>query len=108
MSLRIKPKIFISYSRADKLYVDLFSKTLKEEFGENSFWYDKELGKNQGQKWWEVIKQKIHSCNIFIYLISNESWKSTWCQKELALAKEAEKHIIYIITRRLVVHQEGS
>jgi hypothetical protein len=44
------------------------------------FWHDQKL--DAGDIWWEEIMRQVGLCDIFMYLLSNESVISEYCQAE--------------------------
>jgi hypothetical protein len=87
-------KIFISYSRIDKPFLQGFVPIVDAEY---SVWFDEQL--LGGDDWWQEILHQINQCHIFIYLLSNESIQSPTCEKEYTEAKRLQKPIITILTR---------
>lgn len=91
------PKIFISYSRVDRNFVDDFAPLLREVYGKNEVWVDDEL--RGGQVWWEEILRQIAHCDVFIYLLSNDSIESDYCQAEYQEALRINKLILPVQIR---------
>ncbi|MBZ0307551.1 MAG: toll/interleukin-1 receptor domain-containing protein, partial [Anaerolineae bacterium] len=91
------PNIFISYSRADRPFTRELAKRLRRAYME--VWYDDKL--HGGEVWWEEILTSIRECDVFMYLISHDSLKSTYCQAELAEAKRLHKLILPVQIRRI-------
>lgn len=94
---RFMARIFISYSRADQRDVEQFIGYLPDKY-KHQVWYDKHL--KAGQEWWKLIQDQIGIAEVFIYLISNESLQSEYCQKEFRSAVHLKKNIIPVIMRR--------
>ncbi|MBZ0280687.1 MAG: TIR domain-containing protein [Anaerolineae bacterium] len=90
-------KIFISYSRIDRNFVDDFVPLLREVYGKNDVWVDDEL--HGGQVWWDEILRQIANCDVFIYLLSNESLESSYCQAEYQEALRLNKLILPVQIR---------
>ncbi|HEX3053052.1 MAG TPA: SUMF1/EgtB/PvdO family nonheme iron enzyme [Aggregatilineaceae bacterium] len=90
-------RIFISYSRADHQFVTDLVPLLRRVYGINCLWYDHEI--NGGNDWWQLILVQIAQCELFIYLISNESLRSPYCQAELREALRLNKRFLPIIVR---------
>lgn len=55
-------RIFISYSRADRQFVEDLVPLLRRMYGH--VWYDDEL--LGGEDWWQMILSKIGDCDLFI------------------------------------------
>lgn len=92
-------RIFVSYSRADRQFNDQFVRLIRRVYGNDSVWYDADLP--GGVDWWRTILNEVGQCHIFVYLISNESLESSYCQDELSEALRQNKAILPIIVRRL-------
>ena len=92
-------RIFISYSRSDRLFLDTFLPLIRKVYGNDSLWYDDDI--HGGADWWGIILSEIGDCELFVYLISNESLESPYCQAELREALRLNKQILPVIVRRL-------
>jgi len=94
-------QVFISYSRVDySTFVELFIKRLQYAFPDLKIWHDQAAhGLIGGGKWWEDILQAIAASDVFIYILSNESVNSIYCQAEFAEARRLQKRIITIQAR---------
>jgi hypothetical protein len=88
----LKCTAFISYSRADKQWVDIFVNDLKQVT--HDVWYDVEIP--GGEKWWQEILKQIRENSVFVSLLSLDAVKSIYCRKELSYAIELKKPIIPI------------
>src|SRR5258708_290534 len=95
------PRIFISYSHADTLITERLSSLLRTMYGYDSVWYDERL--HLGKQWWAEIVSQIDACDIFIFLLSNESLTSKFCIEEYNHAIGQRKHIIPIVIRQKTV-----
>jgi hypothetical protein len=62
-------------------------------------WHDKNI--TGGDEWWKEITTQIKDSDIFIYLLSNEAYESTYCQAEYAEAIRLQKQILPVIVRQL-------
>ncbi len=92
-------QFFISYSRTDRQFLDDFLPLIRKVYGNNSLWYDDDI--RGGADWWKTILDEVGKCELFIYLISNESLDSRYCQAELREALRLHKPILPVIVRRL-------
>jgi uncharacterized protein YfbU (UPF0304 family) len=90
--------IFISYSRTDKALVRKLEPMIHNIYGASSLWYDTAL--QGGVDWWSEIKNEIQNCQVFLFLISDASIKSQYCQDELQEAIEANKNILPVLTKK--------
>ena len=99
-------KIFVCYARVDKPFCKVFVQTIDNHdvFLDERFY--------AGEDWWEIILQRLEWCDVFVYLISNNSLRSQYCKSELEIAlkwkkaimpvlldKEAEPHIPQVLAR---------
>lgn len=63
-------------------------------------WYDQAPdGLLAGDKWWDEILDALALSDIFIYILSNESVNSRYCQAEFEEARRLQKRIITIQAR---------
>ena len=90
-------RIFISYSRADRQFLDSLVPLIRKVYGNDSLWYDDDI--HGGADWWPLILSEIDDCDLFIYLVSNESLSSEYCQAEFEEALRLRKQILPIIVR---------
>ncbi len=90
-------RFFISYSHADRLFLDLFVPILRSEYGERCVWFDDQIP--GGVDWWQTILTEISACDIFIFLMSNESLTSASCQGEFREALRLGKAILPLLAR---------
>lgn len=91
------PRIFISYSRVDTQFVKSLIDNLARLYGSENIWYDDKIP--GGHHWWDLILEQVNWCDIFIYLLSNESVLSSYCQAEFEEAQRLQKHIITVQVR---------
>lgn len=92
-------QIFISYSHSDRPYLDKLLPLIRKVYGHDSVWFDDDI--HGGMDWRQTILDEIDKCNLFIYLVSNESLTSPYCQEELRHAHRSKKNILPVIVRRL-------
>lgn len=90
-------RIFISYSRADVLFVEDLVPLLQSVYPNHVIWYDQRI--SGGDDWWQMILGEINACDIFIYLMSNDSLTSRYCQAEFEEAWRLQKPRIPVIIR---------
>lgn len=84
-------KLFISYARVDKPYCSQIVDTIDV----HEVWYDQRL--HAGQQWWTEIERRLNWCEGLVYLLSPDSVRSEYCQRELAIARSLGKHILPIL-----------
>ncbi|MDX1994376.1 MAG: SUMF1/EgtB/PvdO family nonheme iron enzyme [bacterium] len=93
-------QIFISYSRVDSPFVDKLIPRIQRGFPDLKIWYDKSPhGIIGGDNWWNEILRAIAESDIFVYILSNESVQSLYCQAEFTEARRLQKRIITIQAR---------
>lgn len=87
-------RIYISYSRVDRPLAEAFKALL---YGSENAFYDQRI--HAGQHYWPTILRAIARCELLIYLISNDSLASLYCQAELREALRLQKPILPVIIR---------
>lgn len=93
-------RIFISYSRVDTAFVEKFYYRLQQMRPNCDVWYDQAPhGLVGGDHWWDEIMRAVAASDIFIYVLSNESVQSKYCQAEFEEARRLQKRIITIQAR---------
>jgi hypothetical protein len=92
-----KVHIFISYSRANTAFVKTLASLLRSALDESTIWYDE--GIDPGDYWWERIEREIVACNFFLFLISDSSLNSYFCQQELQKAVDQHKRILPVLVQ---------
>jgi hypothetical protein len=72
--------VFISYSRRDKEFVEVLHKALEAScFRSWIDWQDIP----PTSEWWKEIEAGIEEAHTFIFIISQDSLASKYCQEEL-------------------------
>nr|MCU0499970.1 SUMF1/EgtB/PvdO family nonheme iron enzyme [Anaerolineae bacterium] len=93
-------QVFVSYSRVDAQFTDAFIRQLQLAFPELKIWHDQSPnGLIGGDSWWDAILTGIAESEVFIYLLSNESVQSRYCQAEFTEARRLQKRIITVQVR---------
>jgi len=87
---------FVSHSHIDAVWCNQFVNSLKMQ-GVN-IWYDNQ-GLFIGDEWVKKIEEELQRRDVFLLVISPESWISPWVQKELSLALALKKRIVGVIHR---------
>jgi hypothetical protein len=90
-----QPRLYISYSRADKAFVTKLAHYLYRAYDE--VWFDEH--RYGGDIWWDELLWNLKACDIFIYLISPQSVEATYCQAEYAEALRLRKQILPVVIR---------
>lgn len=91
------PQLFISYSHNDRKPAERLAEGLRRIYGHDAVWYDDRLF--AGDAWWSAILEQIAAADSLIFLVSEHSIDSEYCQKELAEARRLHKPIIPILIR---------
>jgi hypothetical protein len=93
--LNVMSKVFLSYSRKDRQWVDILGEFLRKH--NISFWSDTEI--NPGENWRDAIKNSLDKSQVSIVLISPEYLASEFVKNfELPLIlKKAEKNEIKLL-----------
>ncbi|XP_065911545.1 uncharacterized protein [Dysidea avara] len=86
--------IFLSYAHMN---IE-FSRKIKAALNEAGYsvWID-EAGIRAGHKWRNEIADGIQGCKVVIFIMTERSSNSTYCQNELGLAEEFKKPIVNLI-----------
>lgn len=74
--------IFVSYTRADEAMVRALREDL-DRMGEQ-VWLDQEI--HGGELWWREIIRTIRSAEVFVFALSQASWRSLPCRQEFEYA----------------------
>jgi hypothetical protein len=90
-------QIFISYSRADELFIGQLAPLLEEVYKGHIIWYDQHI--EGGDPWWEEILEAIYNSSVFIYLLSNDSLTSEYCQAEFREALRWSRPCLPVMVR---------
>lgn len=89
-------KVFISYSRKDKLFAEKLDTALKE-IGLDS-WIDW-IDIPPTADWWDQIEKGIESADAFLVLLSPDSTSSKICRQEIDHAIKNGKRLIPLVVR---------
>ena len=92
-------RIFLSYSRTDKEFVDVLVSDLRRALGNaETVWYDV-YGLEAGDDWIGTIEREISSRPVFIVVLSPDAVESYWVNEEIKIALSERKKIIPILYR---------
>lgn len=89
-------KVFISYSRKDKVFAEKLNQALKEI--DLDSWIDW-IDIPPIADWWDQIQKGIESADAFIFLLSPDSVASKVCRQELEHAIKNGKRMIPLVVR---------
>ena len=84
--------IFVSYSHRDTDTVLPFIEELQKSY---NVWFDE--GIHFGKEWEDEIADKLLSCDLFIFMVSEASLKSANCKDEIHMAREKGKHFLNVM-----------
>src|ERR1043166_7015282 len=86
-------RVFVSYSRNN---LDAVTQLVEElqAMGINT-WHDQTL--TGGQRWWDNILANIRECELFIFVLSPESWDSEACRSELTYVAQLSRPILPVL-----------
>lgn len=88
------PQIFISYSSKDRAIVEHLADDLEFALEGWTVWFDRELNRSGGQKWWEVILAELRQTDVVITALSPHIIPSKPCELEHAYALALGKPIL--------------
>ncbi len=86
-------RIFISYSLIDKAYVNKLHRHLLDQ-GFDA-WIDDRI--DYGTQWPREIEKRLKECEVFILVMSPNSYESEWVQNELSFAKQLNKPVFPLL-----------
>jgi formylglycine-generating enzyme required for sulfatase activity len=87
--------IFISYSSKERELVTTLADDL-QALG-HEVWFDRELNRTGGRKWWETILANIRQCDLFIFALTPSSLASEACRREYRYANALQKNVLPIM-----------
>ncbi|MCA0455197.1 MAG: toll/interleukin-1 receptor domain-containing protein [Chloroflexi bacterium] len=92
-------KVFISYRNIEhsKAEGDFLATQLRDVFGYEVFIDTQELKNKGGVKWQELIYDNIHTSDVLIVLLEQETHLSEWVQREVDVARGAHVSILPIV-----------
>jgi len=83
--------VFISYSRTDNNFVEKLSADLRKQG--ISVWIDNQKIQ-AGANWMEEITKGLNNASALIYVISSDSVKSKWVERELQYIIQQNKIVL--------------
>lgn len=95
-----KTTVFISHSSHDNAWCRPFADALKA-IGYD-VWYD-ETGLQGGAAWVSSIQHEVENREVFLVVLTPESWASKWVQDELQLAIATRRRILPVLLRNTQV-----
>jgi hypothetical protein len=96
-------QVFISYSHQDQEFVSRLALDLEKRGAQ--VWIDRE-DIHAGTKWQESIAQGVRACKAFLLVVSPESLKSEWANREFRLAVDSNRPVIPLLYRKARIPRE--
>lgn len=98
-------QIFVCYSSKNRNRnqsddVSRIVSAVRQVYGPGEVWMDEDL--HGGQKWWDKIVEHIQQCSVFMYMVSEDSLTSPYCQAEFEYAQTLNKRILPILIEKNV------
>ena len=88
--------IFVSYSHRDTATVLPFIAELQKKY---NVWFDEGIG--FGKEWEDEIAERLLGCELFIFMVSENSLASSNCKDEIHLAREKGKKFINAMIQKV-------
>lgn len=88
------PRIFVSHSHHDNYWCRPFVQGLQADGLD--VWYD-EKGLGAGADWVATIQHELQTRDVFLLIITPESWASAWVQDEMKLALATRRQIVPVL-----------
>ena len=108
MSFNEAKKIFISHHNSQAGKLSAF-KSEVEKAGFKAFLAHEDI--RPGQHDLEVIEKELKACDVFLYICSEKSNRSAFCQQEIGMAKGLEKEIVAAMIdsppKGFIAHQQA-
>jgi TIR domain len=89
-NVRMPGYVFVSYSSADRSYVDRLAARF-QALGVRT-WVDR-LGIVTGRRWRKEIRDAIDGCDALVVVMTSEAEQSSWVEEELSRAQARSKPI---------------
>ena len=93
----LKPRIFVSYSSKDQVFVDQLFARLKESG--HFAWLNTE-SITKGLHWHEEMKKGLHETDILLLVVSPDSIASKWVKQEWKFFLQTGKKVFPILLRQ--------
>lgn len=85
-------KVFVSHAQRNAESPELAGLLRDLNRLSASVWIDQDL--TGGQPWWDQILEQIRACDVFIFVVTNESIQSRPCEVEVSWAVANERSIL--------------
>jgi pSer/pThr/pTyr-binding forkhead associated (FHA) protein len=85
-------RVFVSHSNEDNDFGRQLVGDLRKHLGDENVWYDSAGGLRTGDRWWEVIVEKLSACSAYLLVVSPAALNSEAVRAELDMAWERKLH----------------
>jgi TIR domain-containing protein len=93
-------RLFVSHSTQDNAWCRELVAALKA--AGYDIWYD-EQGLTGGAVWIETLQREVQARDVFVFVLTPDSWASPWCQEELRLALSTQRTILPVMLKQTPV-----
>jgi formylglycine-generating enzyme required for sulfatase activity len=93
-------RLFVSHSTQDNIWCRELVAALKA--AGYDIWYD-EQGLTGGAVWIETLQREVQTRDVFVFVLTPDSWASSWCQEELRLALSTQRTILPVMLKQTPV-----
>jgi len=87
------PNVFVSYGRESSATAEALANDIRS-LGHEA-WFDQQL--TGGQAWWNQILETVRNCDVFVFLLTPKSLRSTACMGEYGYAAALRKPILPVL-----------
>jgi TIR domain len=87
------PNVFVSYGRESMAIAEALANDIRA-LGHEA-WFDQQL--TGGQAWWDEILATVRKCDVFVFVLTPRSLRSTACMSEYGYAAALRKPILPIL-----------
>ncbi len=87
------PKVFVSYGRESMAAAEALANDIRA-LGHDA-WFDQQL--TGGQAWWNQILESVRSCDVFVFVLTPNSLRSTACMAEYGYAAALRRPILPVL-----------
>jgi len=91
-------KFFISFCSSDRIWVRSFRERLSRAFPDVDIFMD-ERSISRGDDWWNAILDNLATCNIVLYVLTNEFFESKYCRAEFLEAQRLNLEMLPLLVR---------
>lgn len=89
-------RIFCSHSSQDNAWCRELVVALQGAGADLDIWYD-EQGLTGGAVWVQTLQRELQARDVFLLIVSPDSWNSTWVQEEIQLALATRRTILPVL-----------